>query len=184
MLADEGQSGSPNITAVNYNYIWPCRSRRLWKSKLMESGSREDMMLLLLEGGQLPPDRAGRGSLCARPQVFNSLLTLMFAEPEWAELENMADMSLEDMWLAAFDFCAVAHLLDRLHLFGEFALNNVIRFYDRLAAPDLRASAEVRNQHSRRLARPRDAAWNQMLHEHQHAATHRFGDMHVSKSKS
>ena len=82
----------------------------------------------------------------SKPQVFNGLLTLIFLEPEWLRLEDVVQKSMTDAAGDAFEFSLVLCLLGQLHLVGEFVINNVVQFWQRLAVAEMGSFAVALKQ--------------------------------------
>ena len=74
----------------------------------------------------------------SKQQVFNSYLCMIFSEPEWRRLEEAVLMGLHDPGTVV-QISPLANGLASLHLIGEFALNNILQFWHRLAGPQLLA---------------------------------------------
>ena len=63
---------------------------------------------------------------------------MIFSEPEWRRLEEAVLMGLHDPGTVV-QISPLANGLASLHLIGEFALNNILQFWHRLAGPQLLA---------------------------------------------
>ena len=86
------------------------------------------------------------GEITTELSLLKSSKREVFLEPAWAQLETIARESLDDGKGSGLDFSAVLGLLAKLHLVGEFVINNVVQFWQRLAVPEMGSFAVALQQ--------------------------------------
>lgn len=111
-----------------------------------------------------------------KPEVFNSMLSFIFGEREWNELEAAVALKYNDPTDAPFDLSCVINLLAQLHLVGEFVVNNILQFWQRLAPAQFRlllsSSPSLCLRHIQRLGGFLHGLPNQMLDVDKHSPVH------------